>query len=88
MTTKHKIILGFVCMIAIMTAISILGYRSLDASLDGFTEYSKSARMNVRFSDAMADLNLAAMHINVFLTKHSAESRKAFNEALNNQKKM
>jgi methyl-accepting chemotaxis protein len=67
MTTKHKIILGFVSLMLILIVVSMLGYRILSESVHGYDEFSRYARMDVQTSDALADFNAAAAAMNRFL---------------------
>ena len=82
MTTKHKIIFGFVSMMIIMIAISIFGYRSLNDAQIGLDEYGQSARLNVRFSDALTSLNAAGAEVNTFMQTFGDETRANFHAAL------
>ena len=67
MTTKYKIIFGFVLMIAITVVFAGVGYKSLDESSDSFTEYSRLARLNVLFSDIDASRTDTALSMARFL---------------------
>jgi methyl-accepting chemotaxis protein len=67
MTTKYKIICGFVSVLVIMVAISVLGYLSMDESLTGLNEYRRQARINVNLGLALADFNEASIYANLFL---------------------
>ncbi|MDR2893073.1 MAG: hypothetical protein LBV80_08325, partial [Deltaproteobacteria bacterium] len=55
MTTKMKIIAGFVLMIALVGAVAIIGYLSLNSATDAFNEYRRLARLNVRTSDIVSE---------------------------------
>jgi hypothetical protein len=59
MTTKYKIILGFVIMIALQAAIAALAYRDIQNASGNFTEYRRLTRFNVSTSDLKAALNMA-----------------------------
>jgi len=83
MTTKYKIMLGFVSMTIIMIAISVLGTWSLNSSQAGFNEYSRYAQMNVRLSDAMTNLNEAGRTMNLFLSTRDEAAMKDSVGALN-----
>ncbi|MDR2893742.1 MAG: methyl-accepting chemotaxis protein [Deltaproteobacteria bacterium] len=68
MTTKHKIIIGFVSMMVILAVVSFAGYNYLNKSIDGLSEYRRLARMNVSTSDAMVDLLTATTGANAFMS--------------------
>ena len=57
MTTKVKIILGIVTMIALMAMLAVIGYRGLDTASSGFTEYRRLARLNVFSSDMQTSMS-------------------------------
>ena len=59
MSTKLKIIAGFIVMIALVAGMAALGYYELQKTSDGFTEYSRNARVNVATSDLEARLYLS-----------------------------
>ena len=82
MTTKHKIIAGFTCVMIIMISISVLGYRTLNDSLGGFSEYQRYVGMNVRLSNAMTELNSAVSSANLFLNTQNEAAMRAAYDAL------
>ena len=55
-TTKVKIIIGFVIMIVLVGAMALLGYRDIQKSSNGFNEYRVNARVNVGVSDMQSTL--------------------------------
>jgi len=55
MTTKWKIISGFVAMILLIGTVATIGYFSLSDATKAFTEYRRLARLNVRTSDMLAN---------------------------------
>ncbi|MDR2696061.1 MAG: methyl-accepting chemotaxis protein [Deltaproteobacteria bacterium] len=67
MTTKNKIMFGFGGMVAIIALIAVLGYRTLDDAVSGYTEYRRYARTNVQLSDVQTAFNDAGIAMNVFL---------------------
>ena len=73
MTTKHKIIAGFACMMTIIVVISVLGYRALDNSMSGFKEYSRLVGINVEFSDGLAEFTEASLSLNTFLANQNQD---------------
>ncbi len=54
MTTKQKIIAGFVTMIVLMGVVAGIGYFSLSGATESFMEYRRLARLNVRSSDLVS----------------------------------
>jgi methyl-accepting chemotaxis protein len=66
-TTKQKIIFGFVSMILIIVVVAALGYRSLEESTTGLNTFRRYARLNVESSDALAHFNEAATMMNLYL---------------------
>ena len=67
MTTKYKIILGLVCMMVIMTVISVLGYLNMDEALTRIDEYRRLARISVQLNAGLADFDAAVAYANRFL---------------------
>jgi hypothetical protein len=67
MTTKNRIIFGFVCVTVIIVVISVLGYRTLDHAVTGYEEYRGYARLNVQSSDTAAVFNAGVLAMNLFL---------------------
>ncbi|MDL2209513.1 methyl-accepting chemotaxis protein [Desulfovibrio sp. OttesenSCG-928-O18] len=59
MTTKWKIITGFVVMVTIVGAVVLLGYMGIQRSSEGFSEYRRLARLNVATSELEVSLNSA-----------------------------
>ncbi len=57
MTTKYKIIFGFLLMIVFAGVIAFIGYRNLQQASDDFVEYRRLARLNVYTSDIDTNLN-------------------------------
>jgi len=57
MTTKFKIIGGFVTMIVLIAGMAGLGYYDIQTASDGFTSYRRQARVNVATSDMMTNLS-------------------------------
>ena len=67
MTTKYKIALGFICMIAILIVVSVLGYRYMSATLAEFSEYRRQAQVNMAMPDAETSLFAVSTSANQFL---------------------
>ena len=51
MTTKFKIILGFVIMILLLGGMAALGFYAIQQASDGYVSYRRQARVNVAVSD-------------------------------------
>ena len=51
MTTKVKIIVGFVLMILLLGGLAGIGYRDIQMASEGFIDYHRQARVNVATSD-------------------------------------
>ncbi|MDR1490717.1 MAG: methyl-accepting chemotaxis protein [Desulfovibrio sp.] len=67
MTTKIKIITGFIVMIIIISSISIIGYRGLSATSALFVEFGDSASLNVVSSDTVSNINASAYYLEKFM---------------------
>ena len=67
MTTKYKIISGFVLMILLLAGVGVLGFTSVEKSSDMFVEYRRLARFNVGVSDMQASINEAATYTYSYL---------------------
>ena len=59
MTTKVKIITGFVVMVLLLGGIATIGYISTNSVANGFGEYRRYAEINVGISNALAEVNYA-----------------------------
>ena len=59
MTTKIKIIIGFIIMILLLGGMAVLGYIGIQKSSTGFVDYRRQARVNVAASDIVASTGLA-----------------------------
>jgi len=55
MSTKWKIITGFVVMNLLLAVVATIGYRSLSGVSKDFTEYQRLANLNVNYSDMLAN---------------------------------
>ena len=82
MPTKYKIIFGFICMMAILVVVSVLGYRYLSLSLTAFNEYRRTAQVNVKLSDTEADYYVAGDNANRFLATYNNDFMEAAQVAL------
>ena len=59
MTTKFKIILGFVVMILLLGVVAVIGYINLQSASVGFVDFRRQAGVNVTTSDMVANMNEA-----------------------------
>ena len=55
MSTKWKIITGFLVMFILLGTMALIGYRSISGASATFEEYRNQSRLNVRFSDMLTD---------------------------------
>ncbi len=67
MTTKRKIILGFVLVILVLAAVAALGYRSLQGASDNFVAFSRQAHVNIDVSDMSTSLTRAIQRVYNFI---------------------
>ena len=70
MTTKWKIITGFVVMVIIVGTVVFIGYSGIGKSSAGFIEYRRLARLNVAFSDMESAANSANGNLQKFVNTH------------------
>ncbi|MDR0238890.1 MAG: methyl-accepting chemotaxis protein [Deltaproteobacteria bacterium] len=73
MTTKVKIIIGFLLMVALMAGVAVFGYQRLQGSVDAFVEYERLSRLNVGTSDLTTTITSAATNINRFLDSRDSQ---------------
>ncbi len=74
MTTKFKIVAGFVIMIALMAALAFFGFKGLEASSDGFNEYRRLARFNVLTSEMTGSFNSLLSHVHDYSANGNMQS--------------
>ena len=72
MTTKLRIVAGFVVMVILLGVVVFLGYSGINASSDGFSEYRRLARMNIAMSDMETALRGASSELYQFVTSKNA----------------
>ena len=82
MTTKNKIIGGFLLTTLLLVGIAVLGYRSIQATTEGFTEYRRLARFNLATSDMETQLTRAAYNAFRFLDTRDPEMIKQAGDAV------
>ncbi|MDR2893129.1 MAG: methyl-accepting chemotaxis protein [Deltaproteobacteria bacterium] len=66
MTTKWKIVLGFVVMVVLIGVVAVIGYMSLSGATDTFNEYRRLARLNVGTSDVVSNQIDSSANIRLF----------------------
>ncbi len=66
MTTKWKIIIGFVVMILLIGIVAAIGYFGLSGATADFTEYRRLARLNARTADLLGHQIASTADINRF----------------------
>ncbi|MDR1659509.1 MAG: PAS domain-containing protein, partial [Desulfovibrio sp.] len=76
MTTKIKIITGFVLMILLAGAIAGIGYNSLEKTSNSFDDFSRRSKIAALFSDTVTVLNDATTHSARFMYSRDAEQIK------------
>ena len=77
MTTKYRIILGFLLMMALLGTVATIGYRDIQETSDGFQEYQRFARFNAETSDLVAAVYKANGEIFKFLDNNEVEHTNA-----------
>ena len=81
MTTKCKIIAGFIFMIVLIGAMAAIGYLDIQSSSNGFSEYRRNARVNVGVSDMQSALARSVALSSDFMRSHdSAQMENATKE--------
>ena len=83
MTTKYKIIAGFITMILLSVAISVLGYRNIEQTSGRFEDYRGMARLNVGLSDLGVFLNESISRTNSFVFLKNAATFESARKSLN-----
>jgi CHASE3 domain sensor protein len=66
MTTKWKIIMGFVVMILLVGLVAGIGYVSVNNATGAFTEYRRVARLNVHYADLLLQQNACTAAVQLF----------------------
>ena len=67
MTTKIRIIIGFVAMVAILAVVSTIGYQGLRNASSLFDVFSRAATVNVAASDSVTGINTSAYYLEKFM---------------------
>ena len=74
MTTKYKIISGFLLMVLLLGGVAVLGYVDLQRSSNGFDEYRRLARFNIAISGV-----LTALYSTAYSSAEFSDSRRPAN---------
>lgn len=74
MTTKLKIIGGFVIMMILMGGIAFMGYKDLGESSSRFLEYRRYVLVNVASSDILMNLGFAGTYANAYVLTHDGKN--------------
>lgn len=77
MTTKYKIVLGFVVMVCLIGAVVFLGFIGLQQSSNGFDEYRRLARLNVGMSDTESAMHASSNSLRAFVSERKPEQAQA-----------
>ena len=85
MTTKRKIIMGFLLVNVLLIVVAIIGYRSLSVSSEGFRRYDELAHSNVELSDMQTELYTQAYRLQLFIT---TREKKDADAAIDSMKRM
>ena len=86
MTTKYKVIAGFLVMILLLAGVAVLSFLRLGESSTGFEEYRRLARFNLATSDLETNLYDSAYHVYKFLDYRNREDLKGAAAALEKAK--
>lgn len=73
MTTKIKIIIGFVIMILLLGGMASIGYLGFQQSSNGFITYREQARANVAASDMLGKMALAVSNAYDFVGNYNPD---------------
>jgi methyl-accepting chemotaxis protein len=66
MTTKWKIVTGFVVMLLVLSTVAAIGYTSLTGATEAFTEYRRLARFNTFTSDLLSNQYASSAAVRLF----------------------
>ncbi len=76
MTTKGKIIGGFVVMVLLIMGMAGLGYYDIQVASEGFVSYRRQANVNVATSDMITNLSQSVAKTYDFITSRNQERMK------------
>ena len=64
MTTKYKVITGFLLMLLLLASVSFIGYRGFSDASASFDEYNRLSRFNLNLSDIETEIYRSAYEVN------------------------
>lgn len=64
MTTKYKVIFGFLLMLLLLGGVSFIGYQGFNNASDSFAEYDRLSKFNVNTSDIELSVFKSAYEVN------------------------
>jgi methyl-accepting chemotaxis protein len=67
MTTKIKIITGFIVMVVLLGGVSLIGFRGLNSASTLFLEFNRLSSLNVVTSDSVSSINASAYYLEKFM---------------------
>jgi methyl-accepting chemotaxis protein len=88
MTTKWKIVTGFVAMILALGAVAAIGYTSLTGATDAFTEYQRLAKFDVLSSDLLTNQYAASAAVRLFRIEGRPEILEEARNAIRQNQRM
>ncbi|MDR2893744.1 MAG: methyl-accepting chemotaxis protein [Deltaproteobacteria bacterium] len=88
MTTKLKIIIGFVVMVVLIGVVAAIGYISLAGATSAFNEYRRLAQLNVRTSDIVAEQRESTSQRRLFRLNVDPKIMAAARERLSQSQKL
>jgi methyl-accepting chemotaxis protein len=74
MTTKIKIIIGFIAMIILLGGVSVFGYLKIEEASESFTNYRRTASINTLCSDMSTAMEGVLRYTEEFLRTFDAKS--------------
>ena len=76
MSTKNKVILGFLLQVAIIITISFLSVSNTKTTQQNFADYQRIAKLDAHLSDISANMNLAGYYITFYGKGYDPENLK------------
>ncbi len=87
MTTKYRIIGGFVFMTLLLVALGSIGYSGLQRASEYFFQYDRVQQINVRLSDMSTHLYRSVYHMEMFFGSHDPQAMEQSSLALQDAEK-
>ncbi|MDL2272841.1 methyl-accepting chemotaxis protein, partial [Desulfovibrio sp. OttesenSCG-928-I05] len=72
MTTKYRIITGFLLMVALLAALALVGERGLSRATSNFAGYDRISKLNVLLSDMYREVYAAAYNVESFMQEYDS----------------